>query len=199
MRIYFAANNSSEEKLRQRYDKIINILSNAGILVMSNLANEKLASFSDQDLEKIDQAGEVLLEKMDGLIIEESRPIAESGYLIALALAHHKPILYLLEKGKTVNKNLLHLKNDKTTSKLLSIQYYNEAGLEKTIISFLKTVEQGDGGQAPTIKFTLRITPKIERYLHWKTHNTEFSKADFLRQQIEELINKDKDYQKFSD
>ena len=58
-------------------------------------------------------------------------------------------------------------------------------------------MEKGEGKETPTIKFTLRITPRIERFLHWKTHNTKVSKADFLRELIERLIDQDEDYQRF--
>jgi len=198
MRIYFAADNQAEERLQKRFSDIIEVLSNAGVLVSSNLADKNLVNFSSQDLEKISQAGETILEKMDGLVIEETKSLAESGYLIALALAHKKPILYLLEKGKTVNKNLLHLKNDKSITKLLNLKNYTEKDLEQIILEFLGEVEKGEGKQLPNIKFTLRVTSRIERYLHWKTHNTKLSKADFLRELIKKLIDQDDDYKKFS-
>lgn len=197
MRIYFTADNQAEERFQKRFSQVIDILNEAGVLVMSNLADKNITGFSNQDLEKISQAGEVMLEKMDALIIEGTRPIPESGYLIAIALAHHKPILYLSEKGKPINKNLLHLRKDKTTAKFLELEYYTENNLERIILDFLQTVEKGEGREAPTIKFTLRVTPRIERYLYWKTHNTKISKADFLRELIEGLIDKDDDYQKF--
>jgi len=197
MRIYFTADNQAEEKLQKRFSQIIDTLSSAGVLVMSNLADKNLSGFSSQDLEKIDQAGEGLLEKMDALIIEGTRPVPESAYLIAIALAHQKPILYLSEKGKAINKNLVHLQKDKNTAKFLNLKYYTENVLEKILLDFLQTIEKGEGREAPTIKFTLRITSRIERYLHWKTHNTKITKADFLRGLIEGLIDKDEDYQKF--
>jgi len=69
--------------------------------------------------------------------------------------------------------------------------------LESVIVDFLHTVEKGEGRELPTIKFTLRVTTRIERYLHWKTNNTKITKADFLRELIENLIDKDQDYQRF--
>ncbi|MBI3290928.1 hypothetical protein HYZ76_01440 [Candidatus Falkowbacteria bacterium] len=197
MRIYFTADNQAEERLQKRFSQIIGTLSSSGVLVMSNLADKNISGFSSADLEKISQAGEVLLEKMDGLIIEGTRPAAESAYLIAVALAHHKPILYLVEKGKIINKNLLHLKKEKNTGKYLTLKYYTDKELEKAVLDFLQTVEQGEGREVPNIKFTLRITPRIERFLHWKTHNTKITKADFLRELIERLIDQDEEYQKF--
>lgn len=198
MRFYFTADNQAEEKLQKNFSKIISILNSAGVLVMSNLADKNISGFSNSDLEKIDQSGEVLLERMDALIIEGTRPVTESAYLIAIALAHHKPILYLCEKNKIINKNLLHLQKDKNTAKFLDLKYYSDNSLEKIVLEFLQTVEKGEGREQPTIKFTLRITPRIERFLYWKTHNTKISKADFLRELIEELIDEDEDYQKFA-
>src|SRR3989338_8633319 len=147
MRIYFAADNQAEERLQKRFSSIVEVLSNAGVLVSSNLADKNLVGFSSQDLEKINQTGEMLLEKMDGVVIEETRPFAESSYLIALALAHKKPILYLLEKGRAVNKNLLHLKNDKSVAKLLNLVNYTEKDLENNILEFLDEIEKGEGRQ----------------------------------------------------
>lgn len=164
---------------------------------MSNLVDRNISGFSSQDLEKINQSGEVLLERMDALVIEGSRSVPESGYLIAIALTHQKPILYLVEKGKPLNKNLLHLQQDKTSSKFLTLANYTEKNLGSVIAEFLEQVEKGEGREVPTIKFTLRITSRIERYLQWKTHNTKISKADFLRNKIEDLIDADDEYQKF--
>lgn len=199
MRIYFAADNQAEEKLQKRFSKIIDILTNAGVLVMSNLVDKNITGFSSHDLEKMDASGESLLEKMDALIIEGTRPLAESGYMIAIALAHKKPILYLSDKSKQINQNLMHLKKDKGTAKLLKLEYYTEVTLERVVLDFLQKAEKGESHQAPNIKFTLRITPRIERYLHWKTHNTKVSKADFLRGLIEKLINDDDSYLKHID
>lgn len=197
MRLYFAADNQAEEKLQNNFSKIIDTLTDAGVLVMSNLANRNLSGFSQNDMERINQSGEVLLERMDGLIIEGTKPFPESAYLIAVALAHKKPILYLCQKGKEINKNLQHLNKDKNTSKFLTLKYYVDNILEKAVSEFLAVVEKGEGREIPNIKFTLRITPRIERYLHWKTHNTKISKADFLRELIEKLIDEDKNYNSF--
>ncbi len=198
MRLYFAADSGAEEKFQKRFSDIITLLNDSGVLVMSNLADKNLSGFSAQDLEKIEQEGMVMLEKMDGLIIEGSSPLPESGYLIAIALTHQKPVLYLADKTRPINKNLLHLKQDKNAGKYLTLINYSEKDLAEIIVGFLQTAEHGEGRELPTIKFTLRITPRIERYLQWKTHNTKISKADFLRELIEGLIDRDEEYKKFS-
>ncbi|MFA6410137.1 MAG: hypothetical protein WCW26_01005 [Candidatus Buchananbacteria bacterium] len=199
MRVYFTADNQAEERLQKTFSQIIDTLNDSGVLVMSNLANRNLVGWPTQDLEKIEQSGESMIEKMDALIIEGTRPLAESGYLIAIALAHHKPILYLCLKDKIINQNLIHLKKDHQAAKLLNLEYYTVKNLNEILVEFLRKIETGEGKETPNIKFTLRITSRIERYLQWKTHNTRLTKADFLRELIEGLIDKDKDYQNFAD
>ncbi|MFA5021771.1 MAG: hypothetical protein WC508_01690 [Patescibacteria group bacterium] len=196
MRLYFTADNQAEDRLQKTFLRIIDILNDSGVLVMSNLAAPNLAGFSTQDLERIEQTGEAMLNQMDALIIEGTKPLSESGYLIAIALAYHKPILYLCQKGRLINKNLVQLQKDKNTSHLLNLEYYTEKTLEITLAKFLQKIETSDGKESPTIKFTLRINSRIERYLQYKTQNTKLSKADFLRELIEGLIDNDQNYQK---
>lgn len=51
----------------------------------------------------------------------------------------------------------------------------------------------------PNIKFTLRITPRIEKYLSWKIQNTDRTKADYLREEVERLIDEDDEFEKFDE
>jgi len=198
MRIYFAAENQEGTKRSEINSLIINYLNQSGVMVMSNLSNDNLADFSPQDLERINQSGEVLLEKMDAVIIEGTKSPAEAGYLIALALTHKKPILYLCQKNRPVDRTLARLENSKTATQLFNLSYYTTTNLEKILADFLQTIERGEGKELPTIKFTLRLTPRIDRYLSWKIHNTKLTKADFLREQIEKLMKQDQDYSRFN-
>lgn len=57
---------------------------------------------------------------------------------------------------------------------------------------------QIDPNKKPNIKFTLRISKEIERYLAWKVNNTNNTKADFLRDAIlKEIMENDENYQDF--
>lgn len=193
MRIYFFS--GSENQVIP--GKIVEFLNKAGALVMSNLKKDDLFEFSEKDLSKFDQNGEFLLDKMDGLVIAGGAVLAETGYMVALAITHKKPILYLLEKGQEVDGHLKSLMADKEIAKILTVEFFAENNLENKILDFLYLIETGKGKELPTIKFTLRITSRIERYLHWKTHNTKLSKADFLREMIEKQIDQDGEYQKY--
>lgn len=196
MKIYLFAPEQSKEKIQNRLQQIQEILEKAGILVTSSF-EEEAAEFSSQDLEKIDESGQTLLDKMNGLVIEASMSSSEIGYLLAYAISQKKPTLYLYEKG-TTSKRALKYFSGRNIPNFLLVKSYTPETLEEVVIEYLKLIESGkEGIEIPSIKFTLRITPKIERYLHWKTHNTKLSKADFLRKIIEDIIAKDENYLKY--
>jgi hypothetical protein len=195
MKIYFAANQFASAKKLKQFSEIIKLLSDAGITVMSNIEDENVTEFSEYDMEQINKSGEVLLDKMDALIIEGSEPPAESGYLIALSLAHKKQILYLTEKGSAINKTLLQLQKGKESGRYLSLASYDKKGASDVVLKFIQSIEHGEQRDIPNIKFTLRITPKIDRYLTWKAKNKKLTKADFLREQIQQMLDLDQLYQ----
>ena len=78
---------------------------------------------------------------------------------------------------------------------LLHIVFYTDSSLEKNILDALAKIEGVAINEVPSIKFTLRITPSLERYLQWKSQETGLSKADFLRDFLQkEVIDKDSQY-----
>lgn len=116
-------------------------------------------------------------------------------YVIALSLAQQKPIVFLLPKGASLPEAVSALRQDKQISKLIHVKHTSPATLERDMRDVLNTIEQGVLKEIPSIKFTLRITPTIERYLQWKSQQTGLSKADVLREFIEkDLIAKDEQF-----
>ncbi len=67
----------------------------------------------------------------------------------------------------------------------------------KAMTELLPSVHDVHFSTVPRLKFTLRISELIEEYLHFKTHNTKLSKADLLRQQIEERMKSDAGWQEY--
>jgi len=197
MRLYFAATTKAPTNLQNQFVEIVDLFHSAGVTVMSNLSEKNVSNLSNQDLEKMESTGENMIELIDGIVIEGTNFLPETGYLIAIGLAHKKPILFLTQTNKAINKNLIEIKKEPTVAKLLNLKTYTQKNLNETLLDFLHQIEQGDSGEKATIKFTLRMTKKIERYLQWKTHNTKLSKADYLREVIEKIINQDQDFQKF--
>ena len=141
----------------------------------------------------------VSFDRLDGLIVLATTNNDESGYLSALAIAQKKPILYLLPVGSILPKEISLLQTNEQVKRLLLIKYYSEYNLESRLAEFVDLIERGCGDwEMPTIKFTWRISPKIERYLKWKTINTNKTKADWLLSFIiQEIIEKDQEYHNF--
>lgn len=189
MNIYFFASRATSEKNRVRQGLIRAALERAGAVVQTNLDHAEAPSGN------VEHAGP-RLEEMDALVIEGTSGDPEVGYLLAFAISAKKTTLYLMEKGSQA-KNPLKYLPAKTIPAHILVRTYHEPTISQAIGELLDHLQQGEFAEIPSIKFTLRITPLIEQYLHWKTHNTSLSKADFLRQLIiEEVIKKDEEYKK---
>jgi len=176
----------------QIYDTVLRLLKKAEIEVYSNQEQAELS----EELSAIEQSGGMILDKMDAFVIEGSTPDQEIGYFLAYVISQKKPTLYLCDKTYHINSVLKYLKT-KSAPAFLQVKNYTEKNVEEQIIAFLHFIKAGQIKEEPNIKFTLRITPSIERYLYWKTHNTAKSKADFLREDIEKMIKDDEAYQRF--
>ncbi|MFW0837681.1 MAG: hypothetical protein ACKKL5_01645 [Candidatus Komeilibacteria bacterium] len=162
------------------------LLEEAGVIVFSN----QTAKPSGDQLS---------FQQLDGLVIDGASDNNEAGYISALAISQKRPILYLLPKGAILPTELDYLRNNKEVAKYLLVKFYDQNNLSQRLSEFIDSLEHGKGDwDSPTIKFTWRITPRIERYLRWRTNNTGKSKADWLRAYIEdELIQKDQEYKDF--
>jgi len=187
MKIYFYSQKDGVEPIRKNFhDKLMEYFHINGVLVISNILGK---NYDDSQLS---------FANMDGLVIEGSDVASEVGYLIAMALAQKKPILYLLPKGKAIPDQVRVLKDDKNLKKLFLLNFYFEKNFESLLLDFIDIIETGElRREVPTIKFTLRFTPRVERFLRWKSQRTKLSKADFLRKLVDDAIQKDETYQSF--
>ena len=192
MNIYFFGPPTSKSQICRNYSTVLQLLRQAEISVFSNQEESALT----EELSQIEKSGGMILDKMDAFIIEGSTPSQEIGYFLAYAISQKKPTLYLCQQSSQTKAVLKYL-NTKQAPKFFQIIEYSEKNLEQKLIEFLKVIKAGGIREIPSIKFTLRITPSIERYLHWKTHNTNKSKADFLRKDIGEKMKKEEKYQRF--
>lgn len=196
MKVYFYGNIHSTSHMQRRFASIISIFENNGIQVLSNIKTGKV---SLPELEKLTQAGESLMEKIYALIIEGTNQSFETAHLIALALTHKRPVLYLIEEGRYIDKNLSKLENDPKTRHYFKVEFYTHENINAILKNFIEGVEKSGKviQEKPMIKFTLRVTPTLEKYLYWKTHNTNISKADFLREEIQKMMEQDEEFRKF--
>lgn len=185
MKVFIWSNPAAEASTAEHLRTLVETLASRGVSVLSTF--EPMSTSDDST---------PLLERVDAVIIEGSYPAPETGHLVALSLAYKKQILYLVERGHRVDAALRRLQESAPASQLLQLVLYAPSQLAATALQFIRTVERGGSAAAPTIKFTLRITPAIERYLTYKTKGQDATKADFLRELLERLMAEDAGFRK---
>ncbi len=196
MKIYFYAPDVRSSEAAAQPRAIVDILARAGMEVMTK--DTDVATAFPDTYRQVQERGQTFLDHVSALIIEGTNPDPEVGYLLAYAIAQKKPALLLTHKGHARHNPLETFGKQHRLPPTLVQVGYDEGKLESVLLHFLQQLDHIDYIEVPSIKFTLRITPQIERYLHWKTHNTQMTKADFLRKiLLEEIIARDEHYQRF--
>ncbi len=194
MHVYFYAPPTKQSDLKQAYRLVKETLSQTDLYVSTNTEAEEV-QVSAEVMADSREHDVPLLEQMDAFIIEGTTSDPEIGFLLAHAIALKKPAIYLYRRG-TVPQIFSRLSKRELPG-YVKVVAYDDEKLGATILSFLKSIEGVVIREVPRIKFTLRVTNTIEEYLHFKTHNTKLSKADYLREQIEKLMTDDQDWEKF--
>lgn len=190
MNLYFYAPEPSSEEFTQAYRAVTAVLERTGATVWTreSATGDALGGRTRQSP----------LERVRAIVIEGTKPDPEVGYLLAYAIAQKKPALLLTLKGHVRQSPLETFGKSHSIPKTLQQALYLPITAEKALLPFLERLDAIPFLQVPSIKFTLRITEDIEEYLHWKTHNTKISKADYLRKAIQEdLISKDEAYKHY--
>lgn len=186
MKIFFQANPNVAEELKVKYQQILKIFQKNEADYLTNLEPERL-----------EQVEILIFNQIQAVIIEGTKLNPEANYILALALSQKKPILFLLNKGSALSEQIKAIiKNKKLTENFL-LCFYNEKNLEKQLNYFFDYIGGARKKELATIKFTLRLTPKMERYLSWKIANTTLKKADYLRNILGKVIEEDEEYKKF--
>lgn len=182
MKIYFFASYVDEVS-----QKISDYLSSSGVAVLSN-----------QDQFSNANKTEMSLEKMQAVIIY-GEDAASAGYVVAAALSQKKPVCYLLPKGLKFPEELRYLQNNRQLGDLFFLQQLDKSKIVDAVYDFLEMLETGELRQENVkIKFTFRLSPRLERYLNWKSSKEKISKADWLRKfLIEKVIGQDQEWQKY--
>jgi len=183
MRIYYFANVKNPAQLLI-FQEASQLLRKYGVSTVDNVK-------SKPDFELGEQGG---IDQIDAVIIDASGSDAEAGYLLAVAIAHKKPVLYLLPAGTQLDASVKALTFNKAIKDYLRVEFFLSANFVKKIKEFLQYLDQDIGKEAHSVKFTLRLTPKLERYLNWKAEQSGRNKADYVRTYLEELMKTDEEY-----
>lgn len=181
MNVFFYAGEPRNDAEREGTNALRDVLERSGVRTITKDA--RVEEVFPDTFRQMEARGETFLDHVSGIVVEGSRDDSEVGYLLAYGIAQRKPVLLLLEKGKA-KRNPMESFGSRTFPKNVTIAYYTDATREATLLGFLRSLGDIEYREAPTIKFTLRITPRIEQFLHFKTHNTKMTKADFLRDVI---------------
>lgn len=138
-----------------------------------------------------------LSDSFQAVIIEEYAHPRDTGYLTAFALMKKKPLLYLISKYKLPAQasyveylKYVHGHGEKR----VYVRYYDVLSLQRLISDFVERVQKDPRVDPPRVKFTLRLTEKLEEYLTWKSGRSHKSKAKVIRSAIDGLMEEDKHY-----
>jgi hypothetical protein len=195
MKIYYCANldKMDDKKWEKKYVSIHRFLVKNGVSLVSNVEKKMLKG--ENEARK-----SISYDQIEAVIIEGTHIASDTVYIIATALAYKKPVLYLMEKGHQIADQLSYIRKDKILGKNFFLKFYKSASkdVEKVIFDFLGLLESGDLiTEKVNVKFTLRISPRIERYLNWKALNIKKSKAQYVRDVLNKTAIEDKNYKSF--
>lgn len=194
MKIYFAGSHTNNAGLHETYERILQSLKVSQAWVSTNV-DRRAVHLPPEDVAAAEASGQPLLEQMDALVIEGTDSDQQAGYLVAYAITTRTPTLFLYQRG--VSPRLFEHLTSRVLPKWVEVVAYTPRNLEPQVERFLSRLSGGAVREVPRIKFTLRVTRSIEQFLNFKIQNSKKTKADWLREQIENLMKSDTQWQKF--
>ena len=197
LKIYIASAADDKGNPSEQIIKIADFLKTAGVLVLSNIKSLAAGSLSAQEVAHAESLGQILLDKVDAFIIDGTNPNSDAGHIIAYALFRKKHILYIIAGGRQLDYTLKLLTKRKESAPFFHVRRAAPQMLLRHTKDFMRLLSiEPKEAEIPSIKFTLRITPKIDHYLSWRASRSNVKKADFLREMIEGEVKKDEFYRK---
>lgn len=154
-----------------------------------------------QDVENMEvwnSLGRNPLERVDAMVLEISQINPQVNYLLAQAILLQKNTLCVYKKASPPRAFLMYL-HKKNVPRCIQFKAYSDKSLQSLLHNFLKRLKPSIAlEEVPYIKFTLRVTDSIEKYLNWKSRKQKKNKADLIRDDIEKQIEDDEEYKKYS-
>lgn len=132
--------------------------------------------------------------QLKGLVLEITEISPQITYLLAQAMFMKKPVLCLYERTRPPREFLMLIRKKKCPD-FIKITAYTPSRVGEILDPFLVSLSTETLQTAASIKFTLRISPKIEQYLQWKAKNQGMTKANYLRHVLLTLQQDDEEYQ----
>lgn len=131
------------------------------------------------------------LNEVDVLVLEVTHPTPEVQFILAQAIIADKPTLCLYAKNQGPKDLLQYIRHKKAPRPIKTFSYVKQS-LPTAVEAFLRRHNDAlvDYDDAPSIKFTLRLSPRIERFLSWSAGANGISKADVIRELLSETAQK---------
>jgi nucleoside 2-deoxyribosyltransferase len=149
---------------------------------------EEYANLSDEAAFEVFRTAQKSLKEADVVVADVSHPSDRIGYEVATALAERKPVLALLHKSAKMAPPIQGNK-----SKYLEVARYDQTSeIKKLVADFLEQAKK-----MVDTKFILIISPEIDKYLEWASNTRRQHKAQIVRNAVEEVFEKDKEYKAF--
>lgn len=134
-----------------------------------------------------------MFEEINGFIIETTTPTNDVTYLLAQALIAKTPALCLYEKSKMPREFISALSAKKLPA-YIQFKAYTHSTAGSVLANFLQTLRLEDEEDFANIKFTLRFNARLAQYIDWKAAEFKQSKADFLRDMVQEHMESDPEF-----
>ena len=170
---------------KKNYQKIVDFFSSDGHISVSNhfltRKKEDLDKETPAEAELYSKNVELWLQQADVLVIEVSEPFVSAGYLIAIALEQHQPVIVLYkEKDSLPPFGLKGIRN-----KRLQIHSYTNAKLKETLRLSMDSAES-----MMDVRFNFPIPKRLSTFLSAASQRRSMTRATYLKSLLEREMSK---------
>lgn len=135
------------------------------------------------------------LDEVDALIMDVTKPNNQIHFIVAQALLTQKPTLCVYGKNQGPGELLGYIRKQPSPRPIKTYGYTTrtlQEGVERFLINHNPTIYDIDDD--PLIKFTMRFSPRLDRYMEWYAGQNGISKARAVRSLLEKYMKKDDRY-----
>lgn len=186
MNIFFNASIAGKNKYSKDYEIIIRAIKELGHTIYSDHIMKNECDRKDLKLKKnyreYSKIIKDLLNKSNIVVTETSFPSIMVGFILHLALQQRKHVLVLYQNNP-------HRILVGETNKLLTLKKYNPKQRYR-LINILKNFFNKNKDNSLNIRFNLMIDNVLNTMLDKKSKAANISKANYIRNLMEEEINK---------
>ena len=194
MKVYFNASMAGQEKYSKEFKAIIKIIEDLGNDVYSeHISQRNPKDVNNQTTEQHEadfKKARDQIQKSDVMVVEATYPSIGVGHTMTIALEMHKGVLVLYQ-------NTPHGLLVGDPNRLLTLKKYSLKDIEE-LKSVIETFLEKANKRLLNKRFNLMIDETEDEYLEWVSQKRGISRADYIRQLIDEDLKNDNDYNRIS-